>query len=232
MDKIGLLSKITALQNLLSFIIAKINPFVFHNFDKYLIIKKAFFFSAIEKIEGDYFEFGVFTGSSFCHAIRCAKANVKYDQSLVKTKFYGFDSFEGFGDLADDEKHNFFTNENFNSDYTKVIKRVKKLLPPSSYKIVKGFFKDTLITNSNFKLARIIFIDCDTYSSTFSALNYVRSSLQVGTIIILDDYFAYRGLENKGVYGAFKKFVKDNKLKTRQLFSYGMGGVVKIFIKI
>ena len=89
-----------------------------------------------------------------------------------------------------------------------------------------------MITNSNFKLARIIFIDCDTYSSTFSALNYIRSSLQVGTIIILDDYFAYRGLENKGVYGAFKKFVKDNKLKTRQLFSYGMGGVVKIFIKI
>ena len=32
----------------------------------------------IEKIESDYFEFGVSSGSSFCHAIRCAKSNVKY----------------------------------------------------------------------------------------------------------------------------------------------------------
>ena len=60
----------------------------------------------------------------------------------------------------------------------------------------------------------------------------MKSSLQLGTIIILDDYFAYRGQENKGVYGAFKKFITDNKLKTRQLFSYGMGGVVKIFTKV
>ena len=126
----------------------------------------------------------------------------------------------------------FFKKENFTSDYNKVVKRIRKILPEKRFKIIKGFYKDTLVNKSNNKLARIIFIDCDTYSSTLLALNYMKSSLQLGTIIILDDYFAYRGQENKGVYGAFKKFITDNKLKTRQLFSYGMGGVVKIFTKV
>ncbi len=232
MNKIGILAKITLLQNLLSYIFAKINPLVVHNVSKYMIIKKAFFFSAIEKVRGDYFEFGVFTGSSFCHAIRCAKSNIKYDSSLHKTKFYGFDSFEGFGDLPDYDKHDFFKNENFKCNYNKVVKRVKKLLPKSKFKLVKGFFENTLSKNPESNFARIIFIDCDTYSSTELALNYIRGSLQVGTIIILDDYFAYKGMENRGVYGAFKIFTKSHKLRTRKLFSYGMGGVVKIFTKI
>ena len=220
------------MQNWLSFIVSRINPFVMHNFDKYVAIKKAFFYSSIEKIEGDYFEFGVFTGSSFCHAIQCARANKKYDNNLNYIKFYGFDSFEGFGDISDDDKHVFFTKENFKSDYKKVINRVRKILPEKRFKITKGFFKDTLVNESNNKLARIIFIDCDTYSSTVFALNYVKPSIQPGTIIILDDYFAYRGLDNKGVYGAFKQFITNNKLKTRQLFSYGMGSVVKIFTAV
>ena len=232
MNKFGILAKINFLQNILSYLIAKTNPIVIHNFNKYMIIKKVFFFSAIEKIQGDYFEFGVFTGSSFCHAIRCAKSNIKYDLGLRKTNFYGFDSFEGFGDLPSHDKHDFFQNKNFETNYNKVIKRIKKLLPESKFLIVKGFFKNTLNKKPESNLARIIFIDCDTYSSTELALNYIRESLQVGTIIILDDYFAYKGMENKGVYGAFKMFTKNHKLNTRELFSYGIGGVVKIFTKI
>ena len=227
-----ILSKAIFLQNFLSFIVSKINPFVLHNFDKYFAIKKAFFFSAIENIEGDYFEFGVFTGSSFCHAIQCSRVNQKYDNSLDKIQFYGFDSFEGFGELSEDEKHVFFKKENFTSDYNKVVKRIRKILPEKRFKIIKGFYKDTLVNKSNNKLARIIFIDCDTYSSTLLALNYVKPSLQLGTIIILDDYFAYRGSKNKGTHGAFKNFVTKNKLKARQLFSYGIGGVVKIFTAV
>ena len=150
----------------------------------------------------------------------------------IKYSFTVLIHFEGFGDLSEDEKHVFFKKENFISDYNKVLKRVRKILPEKRFKIIKGFFKETLDNKSNNKLARIIFIDCDTYSSTLLALNYVKPSLQLGTIIILDDYFAYRGSKNKGTHGAFKKFVNKNKLKTRQLFSYGIGGVVKIFTEV
>ena len=79
MTQYRLLSKLDILQTIPSVIISKINPAIFHNIGKYLAIKKAFYLSSIEEIEGDYFEFGVFTGSSFCHAVRCAKANERFD---------------------------------------------------------------------------------------------------------------------------------------------------------
>ena len=81
-------------------------------------------------------------------------------------------------------------------------------MPEKRFKIIKGFYKDTLVNKSNNKLARIIFIDCDTYSSTLLALNYMKSSLQLGTIIILDDYFAYRGQERDS-----RSFLKNFRYK-------------------
>ena len=89
MTQFGLLSKLDILQTIPSVIISKINPAIFHNIGKYLAIKKAFYLSSIEEIEGDYFEFGVFTGSSFCHAVRCAKANERFDDKLKEMHFFG-----------------------------------------------------------------------------------------------------------------------------------------------
>ena len=89
-----------------------------------------------------------------------------------------------------------------------------------------------MINTPEVKLARVIFIDCDTYSNKELALNYIRGTLKVGTIIILDDYFACKGMENRGVYWASEIFTKINKLSTRKLFSSRMGGVVKIFTKV
>ena len=70
-SKFGFLSKLEFLQGLSSRIISSINPAVIHNLEKYYTLKKVHYLSAIEDIEGDYLEFGVFTGSSFCHSIRC-----------------------------------------------------------------------------------------------------------------------------------------------------------------
>ena len=43
MNKIGILAKISFLQDILSFLISKVNPLVVHNASKYMIIKKVFF---------------------------------------------------------------------------------------------------------------------------------------------------------------------------------------------
>ena len=232
MSKFGLLGKITVFQNAISYFLAKMNPAVVHNIGKYMAIKKAFYLSAIEQIKGAYYEFGVYTGSSFTHAIRCAKFHERYDPGLSIMKFYGFDSFEGFGELDDSEKHSFYTDINFETDYNKVFKRVNKIIPTDRFNLVDGFFEDSLKTKPKSSLARIIFIDCDTYSSANLALNYVIPTIQEGTIIILDDYFSYKGSKTKGVYGAFQKFIKENNIISRTIFSYGMGGVVKIVVKL
>jgi hypothetical protein len=231
MSKFGLLGQITIFQSAVSYFLAKMNPAVIHNIGKYMAIKKAFYLSAIEQTEGDYYEFGVYTGSSFTHAIRCAKFNEKFDPGLSNIKFYGFDSFEGFGDLDDSEKHSFYTDINFETDYNKVFKRVNKILPSDRFDLVDGFFENTLISKPKSDLARIIFIDSDTYSSAELALNYLCSTIQKGTIIILDDYFSYKGSKTKGVYGAFQNFIEENNIVNRTIFSYGMGGIVKIVVK-
>ena len=101
MSKFGIIGRINFLQNISSYIISKINPAIIHNIGKYFAIKKVFYLSSIEQIKGDYFEFGVYTGSSFAHAIRCAKSHIVFDKDFSKTKFYGFDSFKGFGDLEE-----------------------------------------------------------------------------------------------------------------------------------
>ena len=94
MPKFGFLSKIELLQTVPSVIIANLNPAITHNIEKYKAIKKAFYISSIENINGDYFEFGVFTGSSFCHAIRCAKALEKFDDQLKMIYLKDFATFK------------------------------------------------------------------------------------------------------------------------------------------
>jgi len=230
MSKFGLIGNIAIFQTFVSNFISKMNPAVIHNIGKYFAIKKVFYLSAIEQTKGDYYEFGVFKGSSFTHAIRCSKSNEKFDSSLSSIKFYGFDSFSGFGDLKESEKHSFYTDINFKTDYKKVYSRVNKIIKPDRFDLVDGFFEDTLVSRSKSDFARIIFIDSDTFSSAWLALNFVLPIIQKGTIIILDDYFSYKGSKEKGVCGAFKKFIIDNDISNRTIFFYGMGGVVKIII--
>ena len=94
--KFGFLEKFEFLQDIVSIIIAKINNAVVHNVEKYLILKKTHYLSAIEHIDGAYLEFGIYKGSSFRHSIRCTKNLSKINPNLRKTKFIGFDSFSGY----------------------------------------------------------------------------------------------------------------------------------------
>tara|TARA_Y100001970_G_scaffold281852_1_gene393497 strand:- start:35594 stop:36286 length:693 start_codon:yes stop_codon:yes gene_type:complete len=230
MSKFGFISNITILQTIVSKAISRLNPAIMHNIGKYLAIKKVFYLSAIEQTKGDYFEFGVYKGSSFTHAIRCAKSNQKFDHNLSDMRFFGFDSFSGFGNLDETEKHSFYTDINFETDYKKVFKKIKKTIEPNRFELIDGFFEKTLINKPKSNLARIVFIDSDTFSSASLALNFILPIIQKGTIIILDDYFSYKGSKNKGVCGAFQKFSNKNNISSRTVFYYGMGGIVKIII--
>ena len=66
-----LLLNLNILQKLSSTLIAFIHPSVLHNIDKYVAIQKTHYLASIEELKGDYLEFGVYSGSSFCHSIRC-----------------------------------------------------------------------------------------------------------------------------------------------------------------
>ncbi|MFT4668074.1 MAG: O-methyltransferase [Gammaproteobacteria bacterium] len=228
-SQFGILSKLEFLQGWASKIISGINPAVIHNLEKYYILKKVHYLSAIEDVPGDYLEFGVFTGSSFCHSIRCNQKVGYLNTSGLETRFFGFDSFSGFGNIKEDDKHSFYTDENFDTDFDKVERRVRKIAQDTKFKLVPGFFSDSLsLGPSSFGIekARIIFVDSDTYSSSHEALVFCENIVQLGTFIVLDDYYSYKGSSSRGVTKAFEEFVDRSSIKVRRVFTYGMGGAV------
>ena len=228
--KFGFLSRLEFLQNWASALIARVNPAIIHNIEKYYVIKKTHYLSAIENIQGDYLEFGVFTGSSFCHSIRCYN-KIKHlaHDTQSETNFLGFDSFEGFGDLDEDEEHPFYTDDNFSTSFDQVDRRVSKVANGTKYQLIPGFFQDSLKygpKHYGVNKSRIIFIDSDTYSSASEALLFCSTTIQEGTFIILDDYYSYKGSRKKGVAKAFAERIKQDCLDVRRVFTYGMGGAI------
>lgn len=212
------------IQNLVANIVTAIHPSIMHNLGKMEIIKKAMWNCELEKVEGGYFEFGVYEGTSLYTAVKAHK-NIK---SATQRNFYGFDSFDdGFKYFDKRDEHPFFKEGDFVSSYEKVKKRFSKL---GHVKLIKGYFEEVLEKDEaqqikNKEKCAIMFIDCDLMSPSLVSLNYIKPILQEGSIIIVDDYFAYKGREDLGPCGAFTKFLTDNQsIRVREFADYGYGG--------
>ena len=229
---LGLVRKSLFLQNVVVNIISSIHPIIMHNLSKIEMIKKALWHCETEKIEGSYFEFGIFEGTSLFAAV---KSHQKL-KSKINRNFYGFDSFEeGFKYFNEKDKHPFFREGDFVSSYEKTKKRFKKY---SNVKIIKGYFEES-IANKNilevcgYDKCAVIFIDCDLMNPALISLDFVKPIIQEGTIIILDDYWAYKGSLELGTCGALATFLKNNpNINVRKFNTYGYGGVSFIVTKL
>ena len=227
----GILSRFEFLQDWASALIAGINPAVVHNVAKYHTLKKVHYLSAIEDIDGDYLEFGVYTGSSFCHSIRCCRKLAGLNPRILNACFFGFDSFAGFGTLSEGDQHPFYTDNRFDTSLAQVDRRVSRVARDITYRLVPGFFSDSLKAGAlhyGILKSRVIFVDSDTYSSASEALTFSLPTVQNGTFFVLDDYYSYRGSEEHGVARAFSEFIEHGGLKVRQVLTYGMGGSVYV----
>ncbi|MBX9667475.1 MAG: TylF/MycF family methyltransferase [Candidatus Obscuribacterales bacterium] len=231
MDLIEVLKNNLFLQNLAAKIYSLTPCFIEHNLGKYRAIKKAFFLTALEQLEGDYLEFGVFTGSSFVYAMQIHQ-KLK-GLSTKETRFFGFDSFEGFGEVQSYDAHPFYKTDTFKVDSKRTLANIKKHAGKLETHLVKGFFRDSIkgksTTDLGISKARVIFIDCDLKEASSLALEFAKPSLQVGTVLIMDDFFAYRGDATLGVCGAFEEFnAANSNFRWRQVGDYGYGGVVYV----
>ena len=236
MNLLNIIKNNLFIQNIIASIISIIPPYLEFSVGKYFAIKKALYITAHDKLEGCYLEFGVFTGSSFNLAM---KANKKIDKLLgcSNCEFVGFDSFEGFGAIKKEDEHPMFNDSTFSVNEKKVFKNIKKNSAGQKFQLIKGFYEKTLKNKSpadyNIKKARVVMIDCDLKESTSMALNFVRDVLQIGTIVMFDDYIFYKGDEQKGEFAAFKKFKEQNpNITFRPAFEYGYGSRAFIVSKI
>jgi O-methyltransferase len=231
MDLISILKRNFWVQNFAGWICSFISPFVEHNLQKYQALRKSFYLTGIENLEGDYLEFGVFTGSSFVYACRYGLKMNGISKSL--TRYFGYDSFQGFGEQQDHDKHPFYRDSIFTVNAEKVIANIKRKTKGTETFLFKGFYEDTLRNKTavehGINKARIVFIDCDLKEPADLIFKYVTPVLQAGSILMMDDFFSYKGHRELGISGAFNNFCRMNpQFSFERVFDYGYGGVVMI----
>ena len=134
---------------------------------------------------------------------------------LFDWDFVGFDSFEGLPEIQDIDRQKIWEKGKLKTTEEEFRKTVQKHgIPAKRLTTVRGFYNETLTaaTAARFlpNMAAVIYIDCDLYSSTVPILEFCKPFLQLGTIIVFDDWFCFHGLNNKGERLAFSEFRSAN----------------------
>jgi O-methyltransferase len=154
---------------------------------------------------GDYFEFGVYDGSSMSCLYRAAS-----DLGLDHVRMFGFDSFAGLPPSAtsDDEGH--WKPGAFRCDYELTRENLDAYgVDMDRVTLVRGYFEDTLTPElkqrHRLERASIVMVDCDLYSSTKTALDFCRPLLSDLTVLVFDDWYplAHRDLGEKRALDEF-----------------------------
>lgn len=190
---------------------------------------KTFFADCIKKLQGikgkdigDYLEFGVFNGSSMSSMYLTAKK-----LGFNSMRFFGFDAFEGLPKGAENEDDSVWKKGFYACSFEKMQECLKrKNINPKDINWVKGWYKDTLndktIKKFNLKKIGMVFIDCDTYSSSKAALDFIGPLLTEESILCFDDW-KLNDLDIKGMgeYKSFNEFLEKNAhLEAKEIKSY------------
>ena len=212
-----IISKLRFLHTIASYFVSILPFFIIHNFSKYHELRKTLKIIEMDETDGDYCEFGCFTGASLTHSLRITSGKEFFKKKI----FYGFDSFEGFPE----EAHKIYKSEDFSADYNEV-KKIEKN-SKGRCKIIRGFFEESLTDNlikKNISKISLAFIDCDLALSSIPVFLFIKGRLVNGSFIIIDDYFNI-DKNGRSIRAEFlKTFAVDKEIF---LFStYGLGGVV------
>lgn len=194
-------------------------------------------------IDGDYLEFGVYKGASLIESYKSFLAfkdwikhqlmsNEAWRREAAKEfvsnnpGFHALDTFEGMP--SNDEEHPTFAEGNFLAGYGEVKELCRKngLVVPQLC-LYEGLFNDTkdaLYKKMGDRKAAIINIDCDLYSSAKDVLEICEPLMQIGTVLMFDDYNAFSADNKKGERKAFREFKENNKMIFDRWFSYAYTG--------
>jgi O-methyltransferase len=176
-------------------------------------------------IPGDFVELGVARGG--CAALM--GGTIFSENVSNERKLWLFDSFEG---LPEPTKDDFKDNKTGNhvSPMPKgsclgTLPEVKKLIfniknfPKEKVRLIKGWFDKTIPEERN-KIQKIavLRIDGDWYESVKTCLEGLYDKVELGGVIISDDYQSCYGAEK-----AVDEFIATNKLKAKIILD-GRGG--------
>ena len=160
---------------------------------------------------GDYLEFGVFNGKSMISMYKSCK-----ELGITDTRFIGFDSFEGLPSNATDEDNGVWSKGMYSCSFED-LKRCLLLEKINTQEItlIKGWYQDTLNQETRNKLQlkniSIVFVDCDTYSSSKTVLDFIAPLINQPILICFDDWkLNDLDIQGLGEYKAFNEFLENN----------------------
>ena len=179
---------------------------------------------------GDYYEFGLYKGHSFFSAYKAA-----HKLGLADTRFFGFDLFKGLPPVESiDKTGGIFFKGQFAYTRQKVENNLRKHgMDFDRVHLIEGFYEDILDeelkNNLSVGYAGVVMLDCDLYSSTRTALNWLEGLIADKTIVIFDDWYSYSEGDKLGQQKALKEFQQRNDhLVFKPLLEYERNG--KVFL--
>lgn len=145
-------------------------------------------------VAGGYLEAGVFRGDTIRYIEKRLRRMGKSDAII-----HGFDSFEGLPEAW--AGGSYLARSAFST-------RGKLPRVPRNVVLHKGWFSETILRWRASVVTTIAFlhVDCDIYSSTVEILEGLCDRMQVGTVIVFDEYFNYPNWKQHE-FRAWREFV-------------------------
>ncbi len=180
-------------------------------------------FKLVLPVKGSVIECGVWRGFSL---MAWAKLSTMLEPENLTRRIYGFDTFEGFPSVHDIDQSAFKTNERgeLSSDsYDELFQLIKEydadrfLGHIGKVELIRGDMAKTIpefIERHQHLMVSLLFIDCDLYEPTRTALEHFLPRMPKGAIVAFDD------LDNPiwpGETLAILETVGLNKLKLQRL---------------
>ena len=180
-------------------------------------------FKLVLPVKGSVIECGVWRGFSL---MAWAKLSTMLEPENLTRRIYGFDTFEGFPSVHDIDRSAFKANERgeFSSDsYDELFQLIKEydadrfLGHIEKVELIRGNMAKTIpefIERHQHLIVSLLFIDCDLYEPTKTALEHFLPRMPKGAIVAFDD------LDNPiwpGETLAILETVGINKLKLQRL---------------
>jgi O-methyltransferase len=197
--------------------------FIFLSLRHFTMIPRRLYIANLElcrhykKIEGDVIECGTWRGGMISGIARMLGNDRTY---------HLFDSFEGLPKATelDGAFATSWQQEKTSSDYRDNLRANEKEAEQaliksgvSTYVVHKGWFRDTLPFYKSDKGIAILRMDGDWYDSTMDCLKYLYPQVNVGGLIIIDDYFMWEGCSK-----AVHDFLSVQKSSSRFNFKKGI----------
>ncbi len=163
----------------------------------------------LNSIEGDILEVGVWRGGT---GAILSKASEKEK----RTKVYLADTFTGVVKATEEDA--VYRGGEHSDTSEKIVNDLLKKVTATNFQILKGIFPDDF-PNIDIQKLKLCHIDVDTYLSAKEIFDYAWPKLQVGGVIIFDDYGFWTC---EGVTKYFNALELENGRKIHNLNGHGI----------